>query len=343
VTPLRPIELGLRIGRLEAGPRDAITDVDGVRVGHCTLIDPERHLRTGVTILEPCPDPWAERPVAACDVLNGHGKSVGLPQLVEVGEIETPIALTNTLGVWTVARRLAELTARRDPAIWSVNPVVGECNDGAMSDIAAFPITDDHVDQALASASSQVIEGDVGAGAGTRAWGYKAGIGTASRMGAMDGEGYTVGVLVLANTGRRQDLRICGFPVGEPSAAAPEEGSAGSIMMILATDAPVESRQLGRLAKRCALGLARVGATASHGSGDFTIAFARRREGSVRDRDLSPLLAATVEATEAAIVHALFASSEAVDRKGRRVPALPAEEMVARVLRARAALTGDER
>ncbi|MDI9602027.1 MAG: P1 family peptidase [Acidobacteriota bacterium] len=340
---LRPIELGLTIGRLEPGPRDAITDVRGVRVGHCTLIDPDRRLRTGVTIIRPCDDPWTERPIAAYDVLNGFGKSVGLPQLAELGELETPIGLTNTLAVWTVARRLAELTARRDPRIWSVNPVVGECNDGALSDIAAFPITDSHVDAALDAASAEVAEGDVGAGAGTRAWGYKAGIGTASRVAASGAGRYVVGVLTLPNTGRREDLRIGGFPVGALMLGPPTapEGKSGSIMMVLATDAPVDARQLRRLAKRCALGLARVGGTASHGSGDFTIAFAPRREERLRDGELTPLFEAAVEATEAAIIHGLFASRDAVDREGAPVPALPAREVVARVHAARAALIGD--
>lgn len=340
---LRPIELGLRIGRLEPGPRDSISDVAGVRVGHCTVIDAERHLRTGVTVIQPCDDPWSERPVAACDVLNGYGKSVGLLQLEELGEIETPIVLTNTLAVWTAARRLAEITVQRDDRILSVNPVVGECNDGALSDIAAFAITDEHVDAALADLSEHVAEGSVGAGAGMRAWGYKAGIGTASRNAPVGPDRFVVGVLALPNTGRREDLRVCGFPVGTMELGPPRapETATGSIVMILATDAPLESRQLRRLARRCPLGLARVGGTGNHGSGDLAIAFGPRCERRLLDRDLTPLFEAAVEATEAAIIHSLFASSGARDRAGALVPALPGEQVVARVLAARLALLGE--
>lgn len=315
-----------------------------MRVGHCTVVDDARRIRTGVTVVEPCPDPWNERPVAACDILNGHGKSVGLMQIEEVGELETPIALTNTLAVWTVAQCIAQRCLPAQESVWSINPVVGECNDGSMSDIRSFPVREEHVEEAFGNLSRDVEEGSVGAGAGMTGWGYKAGIGTASRVALVDGSPLTVGVLALTNTGDKRDLRVDGFPVGRGNFAGAGRGTAsegGSIILICATDAPVEARQLRRIAKRCALGLARVGGTAGHGSGDITIAFAPRRQERILDRQLSPVFSAAVEATEAAILHSLFAAETTVLPDGRTVEAIPKREVVQRVLAARAALLVD--
>ena len=355
MTALRPSMHGLTIGVLPAGPRDSITDVPGVRVGHATVLDEARGLRTGVTIIEPCRDPWAERPVAACDVLNGFGKSVGLVQVEELGEIETAIGLTNTLAVWAVAQRIAQRYLELAPGALSANPVVGECNDGLLSDIRAFAIGPEHVDAAFEALSDRVDEGNVGAGAGMRGFGYKAGVGTASRVVSISGKPLTVGVLVLTNTGSREDLRIDGFPVGRwlsGGAARPlvgrphscplsrREGGTddGSIMMVCSTNAPVDARQLRRIVRRCALGLARVGATAGHGSGDITVGFAPRSRELVEDRHLSSLFRAAVEATEAAIVHSLFAAEACSQRDGKAVPAIPHKEVVERILCARRAL-----
>jgi len=347
---LRPSALGLTVGVLPPGPRDSITDVSGVRVGHATLLDDERGLRTGVTIVKPCRDPWGERPVAACDAYNGFGKSLGLVQVEELGEIETAIGLTNTLAVWTVAQRIAQRCLERASGALSVNPVVGECNDGLLSDIRSFPIGPEHVDAAFEALSDRVEEGSVGAGAGMRGFGYKAGVGTASRVVSVSGRPLTVGVLVLTNTGSLEDLRIDGFPVGRwlsGAAASPlpaealgvaTDRDAGSIMMVCSSDAPVDARQLRRIARRCALGLARVGGTAGHGSGDITIAFAPRSDERIDDKLLSALFGAAVEATEAAVVHSLFAAEACNQRDGTVVPAIPHKEVAERVLRARRAL-----
>ncbi len=343
---MRPSDLGLKIGLLEPGPRDSITDIPGVRVGHCTVHDDARAIHTGVTIIEPCPDPWTDKPMAASFVLNGRGKSVGLLQLDELGFIESHIGLTNTLSVWAVADAIAKRVIREHPDVVSVAVTVGECNDSHINDIARFAIGEEHVAKAFDALSTDVPEGSVGAGAGFIGWGLKAGIGTASRVVEIQGERYTVGSLVASNCGALQHLRIDGFPVGRwlktrREAAPNPKPDGGSIMLFGATNAPMDVNQLRRVAKRVALGLARVGGTAGHGSGDVIICFGGQPAAPLPGGDISKVFTAMIEATEAAIIHSLFAAEDAIARDGTVIPSLPKKEVVERVLAARAALFAD--
>jgi D-aminopeptidase len=343
-------------GFLLPGPLNAITDVAGVAVGHVT------HERTGVTAVVPAPgNVFQEKLPAAAFVLNGFGKAAGLLQVMELGTLETPVVLCNTLAVGRCADALVDHVLAANPGVRSINPVVLECNDGRLNDIARRGVTGDDVHRALAAAGAAaaggpVAQGAVGAGRGMVAFGVKGGIGTASRRTgqqprAGSGEGgYTVGALVLANMGEWPQLQIMGVPTGQrlprsrvtPGApAAPE----GSLIMLLATDAPLGARQLGRLARRAPLGMARTGATAGHGSGDFVLAWstAYRVPNAVpeppllaarvlHDAALGPLFQAAVEATEEAILNALFCATPVGD-----VPSLPVDDVVALIRRGTAA------
>lgn len=339
----RARDLGICIGELPPGPLNAIVDVPEVAVGHVSVVAEEGPARTGVTAILPHPgNPFTEKVCAAVEVINGFGKSVGLPQVAELGNIETPILLTNTLSVWAVADAVVDWVAERNPGVRSFNPVVGECNDGALNDILGRHVKACHVHQALAEASCKdTREGNVGAGVGMTGFGWKAGIGTASRLLPGPLEGYRLGALVLTNTGSAKDLRVDGGPVGRhlrPPKQAPPPG--GSIIMVLATDAPLESRQLQRIAKRAGFGLARVGGIADHGSGDFVIAFstgnritARGEQGiggcrPVAEADLSGLFRAAIEATEEAILNSLLRAETLVGREGTRRVAIPVEGLV---------------
>jgi D-aminopeptidase len=330
------------------GQHNAITDVPGVVVGHVTLIEGEGPLhvgrgpiRTGVTAILPHGGNVFERKVTgAVEVINGFGKSLGLPQIAELGEIETPLLLTNTLSVWQAADALVTYMAGRNPGVYSFNPVVGECNDSFLNDILGRHITQAHVLQALETARGGPIpEGNVGAGTGMSGFGWKAGIGTASRRISRGESRLTLGALVVTNTGVAEDLRIAGAHIGaviRPPRTAPSPP--GSIMIILATDAPVSARQLKRVARRAGFGLARTGALAAHGSGDFVIAFSTAQSApleaaSMPDRDLTPLFKATIEATEEAIVNSLLAAETMVGRDGNVRYAIPAER-VAELVRA---------
>jgi D-aminopeptidase len=329
----RPWEAGIRIGDLPPGPHDAITDVSGVLVGHVTLADGDS-LNTGVTAVLPHGgDLFRERVRAAVVVGNGYGKLVGLSQVQELGELETPILLTGTLSVFRAADALIDtlLATPGNEEIRSINPVVGETNDGYLSDIRARPIGPEHVRAALRDAKSgPVAEGAVGAGRGTRALGFKGGIGTASRVVEAGADSWTVGVLVQTNFGG--SLIVDGVPVGErlaeEAAAARSEPhdarGGGSVMIVIATDAPLDHRHLERLAERSFGGLARTGASLSHGSGDYAIAFSVDR-GAVRlpgGGGLSRLFLAVRDATEEAIVASLFAA-EAVRGHQGAAEALP--------------------
>ena len=316
----RPRDAGIRIGTLEPGAWNAITDVPGVLVGHSTLIVGDS-IRTGVTAVLPhSGDLFRDRVRAAIVVGNGFGKLVGLSQVQELGELETPILLTGTLSVFAAADALIDtlLLSPGNQSIRSINPVVGETNDGFLSDVRARPIGADEVRAALrAAASGPVAEGSVGAGTGTRALGFKGGVGSASRIVPVRGEEYTVGVLVQTNFGG--SLVIDGVPVGRSlTRRVPHDAAGGgSVMIVLATDAPLDHRQLERLAARSFGGLARTGASLSHGSGDYAIAF------SVSDGPpglgggaLSRLFVATMDATEEAIVSSLFAATTMTGHHG---------------------------
>lgn len=322
-------ELGIEPGRLEPGPDNALTDVPGVAVGHSTLTRGEQAdppcVRSGVTVIDPDTDRNVfDAPVTgSTDVLNGYGKSVGFPQVDELGEIETLIGLTNTLDVWTVADAIAGHALEENPEATSVNPVVGECNDGVLNDIRGRHVSQTDVENAIdALAPSSVAEGCVGAGTGTTGFGWKAGIGTASRVV----DDHTVGALVLTNTGKPEDLRIDGLAVDDYVDANPDATYAGgSIMMLVGTDADLSARQLGRVTGRAGLGLGRVGGIAHHGSGDFAIGFANARGAPVDEPDLSAFFRATIEATEEAIYNSLTRAETTTGRGGTTVDALPLE------------------
>src|SRR5690554_3668330 len=328
----RAREAGVVIGVRATGPRNAIVDVAGVAVGHATVVEGDA-LRTGVTAILPHGgDLYRERVPAAIVVGNGYGKLVGVTQVDELGELATPILLTGTLAVWRAADALVDwqLAQPGMEEVRSLNPVVGETNDGFLNDIRARAIGPAQVWQALASASTgNVEEGAVGAGTGTVAFGWKGGIGTSSRRLPPGEGGHTVGVLVQSNFGGR--LTIGGVPldgllpdaVAARGAAGPPASSGdGSIMIVVATDAPLDARLLRRLAGRALLGLGRTGGNMSNGSGDYVIAFStaaavRRTQGSkgpaaalVPNDAMTPLFEAAAEATEEAIINSLFRSEE---------------------------------
>ena len=341
-------DVGVVVGVFAPGPNNAITDVAGVRVGHATVIQGDS-VRTGVTAVVPGAGNLYTRPVPAwIHVGNGYGKLLGETQVREFGEIETPILLTCTLCVWTAGKALVDyLLAQPGETQHTVNPVVGETNDSGLSDMWRDPVRPEHVRAALESArSGPVVEGSVGAGTGTSAFGFKGGIGTSSRRIPAAAGGYTVGVLVQSNFGGI--LTINGAPVGrelDRYAFREQLGGArsdtprddGSIMMVLATDAPLDARNLDRLAARAMMGLSRTGSSASNSSGDYVIAFStaesvrRVRTGeaplrveSVLNANMSPLFEAAVEATEEAILNSLFRATTVTGR-GRTVEALPIE------------------
>lgn len=329
----RAREAGVLIGRLPTGPLNAITDVPGVRVGHHTVWVGDS-IRTGVTAILPHADNVFERRVrAAIAVGNGFGKLVGLSQVNELGELETPILLTGTLSVFRAADALLDtllsLPANRD--VRSMNPVVGETNDGYLSDIRVRPIEPEHVREALRTAASGLVaEGAVGAGTGTIAFGWKGGIGTSSRRVEVAGRIVNVGVLVQSNFGG--SLRIDGVRVGEKLAAAGLRGGRaqgdgdGSVMIVIATDLPLAHRELDRVADRAFMGLARTGSNMSHGSGDYAIAFSTGEGSAVRDGgSLSRVFEAVVEATDEAVINSLFGATSVTGHRGRTIEALPLE------------------
>jgi D-aminopeptidase len=346
---VRARELGITIGQYQPGPLNAITDVDGVKVGQVTLMQGEGTLRpgkgpvrTGVTVIIPRDDVWHKKVPAGAFVLNGTGEMTGLAWVAEAGFLEYPIALTNTLNVPRVANGVMSWMIQRYPGIGitddTLTPVVAECDDSRLNDIQGRHVSEDQVVGALEAASGgAVLEGAVGAGTGMVSYGFKGGIGTSSRRLPGEQGGYTVGVLVNANHGRREELVVNGMPVGqqyEERRHASVAGSEGSIIVVIATDAPLDARQLGRIAKRAALGLARTGSTARHGSGDFMLAFstgniiphypAERTFVMTRmaDTHMNPLFTATVEATEEAILNALTMATTMVGRDDHRVEAI---------------------
>lgn len=341
----RARDIGLRVGVFDPGTHNAITDVAGVRVGHATVRGP--NVNTGVTaILPPGEDWFRERVPAAIVVGNGFGKLLGSTQVQELGELETPILLTCTLCVWRAADALVTWLLARPGMenVRSINPVVGETNDGTLNDIRSRPVTSEHVVRALEAARGGAVEeGAVGAGAGTVAFGWKGGIGTSSRVLPQNYGGYTVGVLVQSNYGGI--LAMGGAPVGvelgrysfqrrDGAGRDADPTPDGSIMMVVATDAPLDHRALERLAERALTGLARTGSSMSNGSGDYVIAFStaervRRRQpreaydvAALPGDALSPLFQAVAEATEEAIYNSLLRAVTTTG-PGGTVDALP--------------------
>ncbi len=357
----RARDLGVEVGIFAPGRLNAITDVEGVLVGQVTLIRGDR-VRTGVTAIRPHPgNVFFDRVPAAVYTHNGFGKLLGVTQVQELGELETPILLTCTLCVWQAADGLVQWALEQPgmEEVRSINPVVGETNDGGLNDIRARPIGAEDVRAALESAAAGLVEeGAVGAGTGTSAFGWKGGIGTSSRALPASLGGYTVGVLVQSNFGGV--LQILGAPVGrelgryafsaqvggnggggagDPGREENEDQSQGSIMMVVATDAPLSERNLRRVARRAVMGLARTGSFAGNGSGDYVISFStapgvRRRPGDrvravedLSNGNMSAIFQATVEATEEAIYNSLFKAVTVSSRLGTR-EALPIEAVV---------------
>jgi D-aminopeptidase len=345
---VRVRELGIVPGVLPMGPRNALTDVAGVRVGHITLIRGEG-VRTGVTAVLPhAGSLYQDKVPAGIAVGNGFGKLTGSTQVIELGEIETPIILTNTLAVPRAAEAVIRWTLEQpgNGTVRTVNPVVGETNDGYLNDIRSLPVSVADVLAAIAAAGEGLVaEGTVGAGAGTVAFGWKGGIGTSSRRLPRALGGYTLGALVQSNFGGV--LMVAGLPVGqaprkyylkdEIAAGSPD----GSAMIVVATDAPLSDRNLGRLARRAVAGLVRTGAALSNGSGDYAIAFSTaaevRRTPERRSRaatltelpnDLvSPLFLAALEATEEAVYNSLCMATPVTGYRGARAEALPLDRL----------------
>ena len=357
---MRARDLGIAIGTLPTGPLNAITDVAGVRVGHTTLISGDGPLvvgkgpiRTGVTVILPHDgDPGREPVFAGSHTLNGNGEMTGLEWVRGSGMVTTPIGLTNTHSVGVVRDALvaASVSGRKEVGVWSL-PVVGETWDGYLNDVNGQHVRAQHVFAALAAASGgPVTEGSVGAGTGTKAFGFKAGIGTASRRVADEHGGYTLGVLVQANHGRRDRLRVDGVPVGREITQAeiplPDVPVAdtGSIIAVIATDAPLLSQQCDRLAERAGLGVARGGGGGENSSGDIFLAFATGNRSlhaeddeqaavtfplrMLNDDHISELFWAAIEATEEAILNSMLAAETMVGRDGITFHALPHDRLV---------------
>ncbi|NUR65770.1 MAG: S58 family peptidase [Streptomyces sp.] len=327
----RDIDLG--VGDLPTGPYNALTDVPGIRVGHTTLIDPPR-VHSGVTAIVPeGVSPGRPLP-AGVFVGNGYGKLLGGTQVAELGALETPVLLTSTLSAFRVADALVGWTLDRpgNEGVRSVNPVVGECNDGLLSDIRSRPVREEHVRAALEGASGgPVAEGCVGAGTGTAALGFKAGVGTSSRRLVLTGREVTLGVLVQANFGGT--LRISGRTVTPVDVGLPDPDvgpDRGSCMVVAATDAPLDARQLTRVAHRAVYALARVGAGYGHGSGDYGVAFGTRPLGEAAgpavlpDDRLDPLFVAVLDAVEEAVLNSLLTATTTTGPHGRTRHPLPA-------------------
>jgi D-aminopeptidase len=351
-------DYGFLVGTLPTGRWNSITDVPGVSVGHVTLNQKNGQgsdVRTGVTAILPHPGNWFREKVAASSVvINGFGKTTGLVQIQELGVIESPIMLTDTFGVPAVTegtlRHVMDMDAEIADKTGSLNVVVGECNDSYLNDMRGLHVRPEHAVQAiLAAGSGPVREGSIGAGAGMVSFGWKGGIGSASRMVEANRRVYTIGTLVLSNFGMKEDLMILGIPVGKylqlrdtDFSTEPQRNTDGSIVIVIATDLPLDSRQLHRFAKRAAFGLARTGSIAHHGSGDIVIAFSNgnrflhdlesdfqtvhllREDGSL----ISQCFRAVTEAVEESILNSLFMAETTIGRLGRTVEALPLERVL---------------
>ena len=328
-------ETGIVIGKGTPGPRNLITDVPGVTVGHVTVQDGE--INTGVTAILPHQgNIFQDKVLAASAVINGFGKTMGLVQVEELGTIETPIIMTNTLSIGTAATALVKYMLRQNPDIGdttgTVNPLVCECNDGSLNDIRGLHITEEHVLQALENTGEDFEEGAVGSGTGMSCLGFKGGIGSASRQLELDGKTYTIGALVMSNFGSAGNLRVDGVKEGERIQAllqAAENKDKGSIIMLIATDIPLSERQLKRVCKRAGVGLARTGSYYGNGSGDIAIAFTTANRvphysktkiisvGMMDDDAIDPVFRLTADAVEEAILSSMYHAKTTVGRKGK--------------------------
>ncbi|KUO74546.1 MAG: aminopeptidase [Clostridia bacterium BRH_c25] len=329
-------DYGIRIGELPKGRLNKITDVEGVRVGHCT-IDTEES-KTGVTVIIPSEENiFTNKLVAGSYVLNGFGKSLGLVQVDELGSMESVIALTNTLNVGLVHDAVVEYLIKEgkkdNVEIESVNPLVFECNDSYLNDIQLRAVKKEHVFEAIEAAAVDFDEGDTGAGKGMSCHHLKGGIGSASRVVSLDGQAFTVGVLVLSNHGRLKDLSINGKNIGSEISKALEAENhedKGSIISIIATDVPLDSRQLGRICRRAGVGLARLGSYIGHGSGEIMFAFStanvlENRSGKeiidiriLKEDKLDEVFRAVAECEEEAVLNSMVASEQVVGIRGRK-------------------------
>ncbi len=344
-------DLGFQVGNLPTGKFNLITDVPGVLVGHSTIIEGEGQMipgegpiRTGVTIIKPhSGNVYREKVRASSYVFNGFGKTIGTVQIEELGSIESYIALTNTLNVPKVADALIDYHIEKNPDIGidttTINVVVGECHDGKLNDIQGRHVKKEHVYEAIETAGEVFVEGSVGAGTGMTALGYKAGIGSSSRMIIEEDLTYHLGILVLSNFGMKGDLTILGKSIDETKEVG--ERPKGSIMVILATDAPLNNRQLHRLAKRVPLGISRTGSFGSHGSGDVVIAFSTSNKVdhdnkqpiiemkiiNERTKLFRNLLRAAVETTEEAIINSILMAETIVGRDNNKIEAIPIEKV----------------
>ena len=318
----------MTIGRMPHGPRNLITDVPGVRVGHYTV--DEGNVHTGVTVvLPPCHNPFVEKLTAASFVFNGYGKTLGLVQVDELGTLETPIALTNTLNVGKIHDAMVSymlmLCEKDGIRLTSVNPVVCECNDSRMNEIARRPLEKTELFSAIDSAGADFAQGAVGAGRGTTCYGMKGGIGSASRMMEIDGKNFSMGVLVQSNYGASADFRQVCLPENLA------ESDQGSIILIVATDLPLSARQLKRVLKRTSVGMARLGSYIGHGSGEIAVGFTtvkRERYGSfetqtiLREDQMNIPFRAVGECAEEAILQSLWNAEPDRALDGSRIPSL---------------------
>ncbi len=337
----RARDIGIRIGTLPTGTHNAITDVSGVKVGHVTLNEGDS-IRTGVTAVIPSDDVWTARLFGAAHTIHGNGEATGIARINQAGWVESPILLTNTLSVGAVHDGVVRYIVKRYPDNNIVLPIVAECYDGGLNDISGLHVTAEHAIEAIEKATDgPVAEGCVGGGTGMRCYGFKAGIGTSSRVLPEGRGGWTVGVLVNSNGGRRHQLRIDGVPVGREIADPPRPTRDGSFIIVVATDAPLTHRQLKQLAIRATHGLARTGTPSTDGSGEFVIAFStanifpgRTETGTFRiemltNGNLSSLFQAVIEATEEAIVNSMTMATTTTGRNGRTMRAIPLAELQA--------------
>ena len=336
----RARDIGIQIGTIPTGTHNAITDVAGVKVGHVTLSEGDS-IRTGVTAILPSDDIWTARLFGAAHVIHGNGEATGIARINQAGWIESPILLTNTLSIGAVHDGVVRYIVKRYPDNNIVLPIVAECYDGGLNDISGLHVTAQHAIEAIENATDgPVTEGSVGGGTGMRCYGFKAGIGTASRVLPEERGGWTVGVLVNSNGGRRSQLRIDGIPVGrEIIESTPKPGRDGSFIIVIATDAPLTHRQLRQLAIRATHGLARTGTPSTDGSGEFVIAFStanifpsRTETGTFQiqmlvNGQLNSLFQAVIEATEEAIVNSMTMATTTTGRNGRTMYAIPLAEL----------------